>query len=70
MRAQELEARIRVLQAELNALLGKSEPGNSIELHDRGIDAAQAADLRGRLQAFAEDWDRPEAGIYDEDPAR
>ncbi len=41
-----------------------------IALHDRGIDEAQAADLRSRLKTFAEDWERPEATIYDEDPAR
>ncbi|HKW31066.1 MAG TPA: hypothetical protein VJT54_17210 [Verrucomicrobiae bacterium] len=39
-------------------------------LHDRGIDEVQAADLRSRLKSFAEDWERPEAAIYDEDPAR
>ena len=35
------------------------------------IDPAKAAvrDSR-RLKTFAEDWDRPEAAIYDEDPAR
>ena len=48
-------------------LLGRSP---LIDLRDRGIDEAQAADLRARLKAFAEDWDRPEAAIYDEDPAR
>ncbi len=42
----------------------------TIDLQARGIDAAQTADLRARLQTFAEDWDRPEAAIYDEDPAR
>ena len=41
-----------------------------VELHDRGIDEVQAADLRARLKSFAVDWDRPEAAIYDEDPAR
>lgn len=30
----------------------------------------QAGDLRARLKTFAEDWERPEAAIYDEDPAR
>ena len=43
---------------------------SAVELHDRGIDKAQAADLRSRLNAFAEDWDRPEASIYDEDQTR
>jgi len=41
-----------------------------IDLRERGIDEAQAADLRARLKSFAEDWDRPEAAIYDENPAR
>lgn len=45
------------------------EPG-MIDLHSRGIDESQAADLRARLKTFAEDWDRPEAAIYDENPAR
>jgi hypothetical protein len=43
---------------------------SSVELHDRGIDEIQAADLRSRLKSFAEDWERPEAAIYDENPAR
>ena len=43
---------------------------SAIELHDRGIDEAQAADLRSRLKSFAEDWERPETAIYDENPAR
>ena len=33
-------------------------------------DELQAADLRHRLAAFAEDWDRPEMDIYDELPSR
>jgi hypothetical protein len=37
-----------------------------IELAQRGIDPNQAADLRLRLQCFAEDWNRPEMDIYDE----
>ena len=41
-----------------------------VALHDRGIGEAQAADLRARLKTFAEDWERPEASIYDEIPAR
>jgi hypothetical protein len=43
---------------------------SGIALHDRGIDEVQAADLRSRLKTFAEDWERPEASIYDEDAAR
>jgi len=41
-----------------------------IELEDRGIDELQAADLGARLKTFAEDWNRREADIYDEDPRR
>lgn len=37
-----------------------------VDLADRGIDQTQAADLRRRLGAFAEDWDRPEMNAYDE----
>jgi hypothetical protein len=43
---------------------------SAVALHDRGLDEAQAADLRSRLKSFAEDWERPEASIYDETPAR
>jgi len=43
---------------------------SAVALHDRDIDEAQASDLRARLKSFAEDWERPEAAIYDEDPAR
>lgn len=41
-----------------------------IDLPARGINETQAADLRARLKTFAEDWERPEADIYDKDPAR
>jgi hypothetical protein len=36
-----------------------------VDLSSRGIDEAQAADLRARLTAFAEEWDSPEMDIYD-----
>ncbi len=38
---------------------------DSIELGERGIDESQAANLQHRLAAFAEDWGRPEMGVYD-----
>ena len=41
-----------------------------INLRERGIDENQAAGLRSRLAAFAEDWDRPEMAIYDDLPSR
>lgn len=43
---------------------------NGIDLRERGIDETGAAGLRSRLKTFAEDWERPEADIYDKDPAR
>ena len=48
--------------------VGRSD--NGVELRERGIDGAHAADLRARLKTFAEDWERPEAAIYDENPTR
>ena len=38
-------------------------PSHSIDLQKRGIDRAQAADLRERLSTFAEDWES--MSIYD-----
>lgn len=35
------------------------------DLRARGIDEAQAADLRARLNTFAEEWESPEMDIYD-----
>lgn len=37
-----------------------------IDLNARGIDESQAADLRGRLATFADDWNSPEMDIYDD----
>ena len=37
----------------------------NIDLSARGIDEAQAADLRSRLRTFTEEWDSPEMDIYD-----
>jgi len=41
-------------------------PQEPIDLAGRGIGPRQAADLRRRLAAFAEDWDRPEMSVYDD----
>lgn len=54
---------------EVNRMGEDATPYGAIDLAARGIDQRQAADLRSRLKTFAEDWDRPEAGIYDENPA-
>jgi hypothetical protein len=40
------------------------KPG-PVDLRERGIDEAQARDLRWRLGTFAEDWDRPDMDVYD-----
>ncbi|HEY3243107.1 MAG TPA: hypothetical protein VGM03_07125 [Phycisphaerae bacterium] len=37
----------------------------AIDLRARGIDESQASDLRARLRAFQEDWQRPEMEAYD-----
>ena len=41
-------------------------PEGAVNLSDRGIDEAQAASLRARLRPFAEDWESPEMGAYDD----
>jgi hypothetical protein len=39
-------------------------PG-AVDLRKRGITPEQAADLRGRLSTFAEDWNDPAMDSYD-----
>ncbi len=38
----------------------------SIDLRAIGMSEAKAAELRWRLQAFAEEWERPDMDVYDE----
>ena len=40
-------------------------PDGAVNLSEREIDEVQAASLRARLSAFAEDWELPEMGAYD-----
>lgn len=63
------EARARGVSVDeyLKSLLARP---NGIDLTARGINETQAAELSARLRTFAEDWNRPEADIYDEDPPR
>ena len=72
--AQIIEELPKLTAAELDAVRRKlaeiSSDHSVLVLHDRGINEVQAADLRSRLKTFAEDWERPEASIYDEAPAR
>jgi hypothetical protein len=44
--------------------LAELESG-SVDLQSRGIDAREAAELRARLERFADDWDSPEMAAYD-----
>lgn len=37
----------------------------SFDLPSRGINQEQAANLRARLQSFAQDWERPDMTAYD-----
>ena len=36
-----------------------------IDLQTRGIDEAQAAELRAQLGTFAEEWNSPDMALYD-----
>jgi hypothetical protein len=38
----------------------------ALDLRARGIDERQAQELRARMATFAEDWDSPEMGVYDD----
>lgn len=46
------------------------DPVGQTQLNSVGIDESQALDLRHRLSAFAEDWERPEMNVYDQLPPR
>ena len=46
------------------------QPAVTVDLRERGIDEDQAADLRRRLAAFEEDWNRPEMAVYDDLPSQ
>ena len=41
-------------------------PSKEVDLRARGISEAEAADIRWRMGAIGEDWDRPEMDVYDE----
>jgi hypothetical protein len=42
-----------------------SSPVAPVDLRERGMSPEQAADLRQRLAAFVDDWQRPEMDAYD-----
>lgn len=56
--------------AAMDRMEDKSVAYHTIDLRSRGISEEHAAEMRARLKTFAEDWERPEADIYDEDPTR
>jgi hypothetical protein len=66
------EAERRAVLEKLRELTEQEKATNhrAVDLRSRGISEEQATDLRARLKTFAEDWERPEAAIYDEDAAR
>jgi hypothetical protein len=69
-RVRQIKAQIETMEAELNAILRESEKQQGVvNLPARGIDETQTADLRARLKTFSEDWDRPEATIYNQSSA-
>ena len=50
----------------LVTFISSKKTGTPIDLQSRGIDRIHAANLRARLAAFAEDWESPEMGVYDD----
>ena len=44
--------------------------GGLVDLRACGIDEQQAAELRARLAAFAEDWNNPAMNAYDYEAAK
>ena len=64
---QRLLAEITTNQEEskLGEFIDEGQKKGAIDLQSRGINREQAANLRARLQSFAEDWNSPEMDVYD-----
>ena len=64
---QRLLAEITTNQEEskLGDFIDEAQKKGAIDLQSRGINREQAANLRARLQSFAEDWNCPEMDVYD-----
>lgn len=64
---QRLLAEITTNQEEskLGDFIDEGQKKGAIDLQSRGINREQAANLRARLQSFAEDWNCPEMDMYD-----
>ncbi len=58
------KAGFEVVRVHINPAVMLGAIGN-IDLRERGIDEAQAAEMRARLASFAEDWESPEMNVYD-----
>lgn len=59
----ELTERPREVRDETRVIVTFLE--TSIDLRARGLDEAQAAELRAQLGTFAEEWDSPDMDLYD-----
>lgn len=64
---QRLLAEITTNQEEskLGDFIDEGQKKGAIDLQSRGINRQQAANLRARLESFAEDWNCPEMDVYD-----
>ena len=58
------KAGFEAVRVHINPAVMLGAIGN-IDLRERGIDEAQAAEMRARLASFAEDWESPEMNVYD-----
>jgi len=58
------------LEAEGRVIVTFLPSNGTVDLSERGIDQQQAEDLKRRLSAFAEDWERPEMDVYDDTETR
>lgn len=58
---------MRMVDADLDEIDRQRRGGKLVRLDEYGISKEEAADLRHRLQCFAEDWERPEMDVYDID---
>ncbi|HSM82670.1 MAG TPA: hypothetical protein VLS96_13345 [Nodosilinea sp.] len=56
---------VTFLESSKESVVPVDEPDLSVDLASRGISPGQAADLRSRLQTFAEDWNSSEMDVYD-----
>lgn len=56
---------VTFLESSKESVVPVDEPDLSVDLASRGISPEQAADLRSRLQTFAEDWNSSEMDVYD-----